>query len=119
MPWIETLRGKRDYAILAVLLGCGLRRAELAATTVRDLQQREEHWVFADLIGKGGHIGTVPVPEWIEKAVEDWLTVASITDGPIFRSINKAGRIAENGFSPKVIWTVISARRARPPELPA
>ena len=103
----DTLRGKRDYAILAVLLGCGLRRAELAATTVQDLQQREEHWVFADLIGKGGHIRTVPVPGWIEKAVGDWLTVANITDGPIFRSINKSGRIAETGFSPKVIWTVV------------
>jgi site-specific recombinase XerD len=50
------LRGKRDYAMVAVLLGCGLRRAELAAVQVADLQQREEHWVFADLIGKGGHI---------------------------------------------------------------
>jgi len=38
------LRGKRDYAMVAVLLGCGLRRAELAAAQVADLQQREEHW---------------------------------------------------------------------------
>src|SRR4051795_6031928 len=47
------LRGKRDYAMVAVLLGCGLRRAELAALSVHDLQQREEHWVFAGLVGKG------------------------------------------------------------------
>lgn len=53
-----TLRGTRDYAIVAVLLGCGLRRAELATVTVGDLQRREEHWVFADLIGKGGHVRT-------------------------------------------------------------
>lgn len=56
------LRGTRDYAMLAVLLGCGLRRAELATVNVGDLQRREEHWVFADLIGKGGHVRTVPVP---------------------------------------------------------
>ena len=49
-----TVRGKRDYAIVAVLLGCGLRRAEAAAVTVADLQRREEHWVFADLIGGSG-----------------------------------------------------------------
>ena len=40
-----TLRGKRDYAMVAVLLGCGLRRAELAGLTVDELQQREDHWV--------------------------------------------------------------------------
>jgi predicted cobalt transporter CbtA len=50
---VRHLRGKRDYAMVAALLGCGLRRAELPAAQVADLQQREEHWVFADLIGKG------------------------------------------------------------------
>jgi len=56
-----SLRGKRDYATLAILLGCGLRRAELTALRVEDIQQREEHWVIADLVGKGGHIRTIPV----------------------------------------------------------
>ena len=60
----DTLPGKRDYALAAVLLGCGLRRSEFAAVTVADLQRREEHWVFANLIGKGGHVRTVPVPDW-------------------------------------------------------
>lgn len=50
----SSLRGKRDYAMTAVLLGCGLRRAELAGLTVEDLQQREAHWVIADLNGNGG-----------------------------------------------------------------
>jgi site-specific recombinase XerD len=49
----ECLRGKRDYAMVAMLLGCGLRRAELAALSVQELQKREEHWIFADLVGKG------------------------------------------------------------------
>lgn len=39
-----SLRGKRDYATMAILLGCGLRRAELTALRVEDIQQREEHW---------------------------------------------------------------------------
>src|ERR1035437_3086245 len=45
---IASLRGKRDYATLAILLGCGLRRAELTALRVEDIQQREELWVIAD-----------------------------------------------------------------------
>src|ERR1700693_6044277 len=65
-PDADTLKGKRDRAILAVLLGCGLRRRELADLDFTHLQQREEHWAIVDLVGKGGHIRTVPVPEWVE-----------------------------------------------------
>jgi integrase len=103
----NTLRGVRDYAMVAVLLGCGLRRAEVASLGVRDLQQREEHWVFADLVGKEGHVRTVPVPFWIAAALQSWMERAKIADGPIFRAINKAGRIAAHSFSPKVIWGVV------------
>ena len=60
----ETLRGLRDRAILALLIGCGLRRAELVGLKTEDVQIREEHWVIADLIGKGKNIRTVPVPIW-------------------------------------------------------
>ena len=59
-PSGETLKGIRDRAVLALLLGCGLRRAELAKVDVRDFQQREEHWAIVDLMGKGRHIRTVP-----------------------------------------------------------
>lgn len=103
----ETLRDKRDYAIIAVLLGCGLRRAELAAVTMQDLQRREEHWVFADLSGKGGHIRTVPIPDWVAGALQAWIAEAAIIAGPIFRPINKASRIPSRGFTPKVIWEVV------------
>lgn len=108
----SSLRGKRDYAMVAILLGCGLRRAELAAVHIEDLQQREEHWVFADLIGKGGHIRTVPIPDWVAEAIRAWLTEARITEGAIFRAINKAGRVARHGFSPKVIWSVVKQAAA-------
>jgi len=64
-PDANTLKGKRDRAILAVLLGCGLRRRELTDLDFTHLQQREEHWAIVDLVGKGGHIRTVPVPSWV------------------------------------------------------
>jgi integrase len=70
---VGNLRGKRDYATLAILLGCGLRRAELATLSVEDIQQREEHWVIADLIGKGGHIRTIPVPDWVKAGIDAWM----------------------------------------------
>jgi len=40
-PDIAALRGLRDRAIFAVLLGCALRRSEVAALTVAHLQQRD------------------------------------------------------------------------------
>ncbi len=93
--------------MVAVLRGCSLRRAELASVTVQHLQRREEHAVIADLVGKGGHVRTVPVPAWVELALSTWMETANVTSGPIFRAINKAGRIASAGFSPKVIWGVV------------
>src|SRR5437660_12317707 len=60
----DGLRAKRDRSIIALLTGCGLRRAELVGLGLGDFQVREEHWVIADLIGKGKHIRTVPVPAW-------------------------------------------------------
>jgi integrase len=41
--------------------------------------------------------------------VDNWLTAAGISADPAFRAINKAGRIATSGFSPKVIWGVVKA----------
>jgi site-specific recombinase XerD len=107
-----SLRGRRDYAMLAVLLGCGLRRAELTGLRIEDLQLREEHWVIADLVGKGGHVRTIPMPDWVKAGVDNWVAAAGITTGPLLRSINKAGRIWGNGFSPKVIWGVVKDKAA-------
>jgi site-specific recombinase XerD len=78
----ETLRGKRDHAILAVLLGCGLRRAEAVCIRIEDLQLREEHWVIADLVGKGRHVRTVPMPGWVKDAVDEWTSAARDFLGP-------------------------------------
>ena len=60
---------------------------------LEDLQLREGHWIIADLRGKGGHIRTIPVPQWVKAAVDSWTVGAGITSGPLLRSINKAGRI--------------------------
>src|SRR6202043_4129998 len=59
------IKGKRDRALLAVLLACGLRRHELAGLTVDHFQQREGHWAIVDLCGKAGHVRTIPGPNWV------------------------------------------------------
>jgi hypothetical protein len=34
--------------------------------------KREEHWVIADLVGKGGHVRTFPIPTWVKSHVDAW-----------------------------------------------
>ena len=69
--------------------------------------------MIADLVGKGGHIRTVPIPTWVKTAVDTWTAAAVITPGPIFRAINKTGRVWGDGMSPKVLWDVVRAAAAR------
>ena len=106
-PGAETLKGKRDRALLSVLLGCGLRRRELAELTVDVLQRREDHWAIVDLIGKGGHIRTVPVPDWVKQTIDEWLSAAGIVSGRVFRCVCRAGKIRGNGMSERVVWHVV------------
>jgi len=83
--------------MVALLLGCGLRRGEALGLALESSQQPEEHWVIADLVGKGGHIRTVPMPAWVKTAVDAWTQAAGLTDGRVFRAINKAGRVWATG----------------------
>ncbi len=66
------------------------------------------------LVGKGGHIRTVPVPTWVKATIDTWTTAAGITHGAVFRAINKTGRIWGDGMTPKVLWDVVRAAAARP-----
>ncbi len=104
----DDIRSKRDRAMIAILIGCGLRRAELAALNLDRLQTRQGHWAIVDLVGKGGHIRTVPMPKWVKNAVDGWTTAASITSGCVFRAVSRAGTVWGSGISENVVWHVVS-----------
>jgi site-specific recombinase XerD len=103
----KQLRDLRNHAVLAILLGCGLRRAELVAVKIEDFELREEHWVLADLIGKGRHMRTIPVPNWVKSAVDAWTNAAKLHDGTLFRAIGKTGKVQGCGFTAKVVWSIV------------
>src|SRR5216684_1946520 len=89
-PDVSTVRGLRDRAILAVLLGCGLRRSEVAALTFAHVQQRDGRWCIVDLVGKHGRVRTAPMPVWVKVAIDAWTSTGCITDGHVFRAVNRA-----------------------------
>jgi len=106
-PDAERLKGKRDRALLSVLLACGLRRHEVVELTFDHLQQREEHWAIVDLIGKSGHIRTIPLPGWVRQLLDDWFSAAGISGGRLFRRVHRTGRIWGEGLTEKAVWHVV------------
>jgi integrase len=103
----RTLTGKRNRAMLAILLGCGLRRRELAELTFDSLQRREERWAIVDLVGKRRHIRTVPVPNWVKETLDAWLAATGISSGPLFRCVCRADKLWGHGISEKTVWHVV------------
>jgi site-specific recombinase XerD len=107
----EQLKGKRDRALLALLLASGLRRHEVATLTFGHLQQREGHWAIVDLRGKAGHVRTIPVP--VHGLLDTWTTVAGISTGSLFRRVSSAGRIWGEGVTEKLVWHVVKEFAAK------
>lgn len=106
VPDRSTVKGKRDYVILALLVGCALRRQELASLDVETIQLREGRWVLADMEGKGRRIRTVAIPIWVKHGINAWMTAAGIEEGSLLRSIRKGGKVGES-LSDWAVWSVV------------
>jgi integrase len=106
-PDVSTKKGLRDRAMLAVLLGCGLRRSEVAALTVKHIQQRDNRWCIVDLVGKHGRVRTIPVPTWVKVAVDAWLAAAELTEGHVLRPVGRGDRVLGDRMTEKVVWQLL------------
>jgi site-specific recombinase XerD len=95
-PPEDTLKGKRDRAILATLLYHGVRREELCRLRVRDMQSRQGVMHFR-IKGKRDKVRFVPIHAAAQRLVEDYLALAghaADTAGPLFRPV-KNNRTSE------------------------
>jgi site-specific recombinase XerD len=106
-PDITTVGGLRDRAILAVLLGCGLRRSEVAALTFTHLQQRDGRWCIVDLVGKHGRVRTMPMPTWVKVAIDAWTSSSDVTSDHVFRPVNRKGCVSGARLGEKVVWQML------------
>jgi integrase len=106
-PELATLKGKRDRAILALMIGCGLRREEVSRVSFEEIQQRDGRWCIVDLRGKHGRIRTVPMPPWAKAAIGAWAAAAGIATGPVFRGVNKGDHVTGDLLSSQGIWRCV------------
>ena len=107
-PDISTLKGLRDRAIIAVLLGCALRRSEVAALTMAHIQQRDGRWCIVDLYGKHGRVRrTIPMPAWVKVAIDAWTAPAGVVDGYVFRPVVRGDQMRGDALSEKVVWQML------------
>jgi len=106
-PDTGALKGLRDRAILALLLGCGLRRAEASSLTFEHIQQRDGRWVLVDLIGKRNKVRSVPMPNWTKQAIDEYASAAELTEGIVFRPLNKGGHITRERMSEQGIYNLV------------
>ena len=107
VPDGERLKEKRDRALLAVLLACGLRRHEAVELNFGHIQRREEHWAIVDMKGKAGHTRTIPMPGWVKNVVDQWIQAANITAGKLFRRVHKTGKTWGETLTEKAVWHVV------------
>jgi integrase len=92
----------RDRALLLVGFFCALRRSELVALAVEDLDRRPDGWIITIQRSKTdpyGHGQLVPLPTFHgplcpTAAIADWLEIAAIADGPVFRAVGSDHKIA-------------------------
>ena len=107
VPDRSTIKGKCDYAILALLVGCALRRQELAELDVEKIQMREGRWVIVDLRGKGGRVRTVAIPIWVKHAIDAWIIAGNVEDGRLLRPVLKGGKVKGETLTDWSIWSVV------------
>lgn len=111
----STLKGKRNYAMLAMMLTMGLRTIEVVRANIEDIRTKEDTTVLY-VQGKG-HIekdDIVRMPAHVEMAIRRYLSArnASNATDPLFASIsnhNNQGRLTTRSIRRIVKTTFISA----------
>jgi site-specific recombinase XerC len=89
-PDVGTPKGARDRAILAVMLGGGLHRSEVAALRWEHIHQRDGRWAVVDLMGKSCGVRSVPLGEWVKAAIDQWQSATGLeAEGNVFRPVSK------------------------------
>jgi site-specific recombinase XerD len=75
--------------------------------TVKHVQQRDNRWCVVNLLGKHGRLRTIPMPAWVKNAIDAWTAEAAVTDGHLFRPVNRGDQVSGERMSEKVVWQTL------------
>jgi site-specific recombinase XerD len=104
-PDQKTQQGRRDFVLLSLLVGCGLRRAEAVSITCDQVQPRDGVLCLCNLVGKGGKVRSVPIPRFAWEAIRLWIAEVGGT-GALLRSFTKQGTLNGQMDDSSVFWLV-------------
>lgn len=120
LPDRSTYLGKRDAAMLSLMVGCGLRREEIETLRWDHIQEREGRPCIVDLKGKGGRERTLPLPTWTVTDLDAWRAVSqgktrrliTIDEGVVGPGLTgsyvyDADRILQ-GISANYVWRLVT-----------
>ena len=118
----QTLRGMRDRALLLLGFAGAFRRSELVGLDVDNLTQRDEGLSIlipsskTDQEGIGQVVAIPRVPDspyCPVRGVLDWLVVAAISSGPVFRRVNRGDMVGESRLTAQSVALIIKALAAK------
>jgi site-specific recombinase XerD len=99
--------GVRDAAIIGVLYGSGLRRAEIVKL---DSSHYNQDGNELTIIGVKGRKDRLVLPDGAAEAIKDWLRLRRSHAGPLFCRVNKAGCVSPRRLSGQGIWHILWKR---------
>lgn len=113
LPDRSTLIGCRDAALLAILVGCGLRREEVLGLCWWQLQEREGRPMLVDIYGKGRKVRSVPVPRWAYQEIDIWRQARQPSENArIIVAIDSHGN-PTGALSGSGLWKIVSNYASR------
>lgn len=107
-PYASGAKGKRDQALLALLLGCALRSGEVVRIQLEEIERQGGCWVLTNVVGTRGNARIVLIPDWAKKALDSWIEISKIRDGAVFRAVDRSGNIADRQISPHSILPLVA-----------
>jgi site-specific recombinase XerD len=103
----RTPAGFRDAALIAILRGAGLRRAEVVKLDLKDFKDDGEIKVRS---GKGRVDRTVYLSPGAIALVNDWLEIRTKTPGALLCQVNKSGRVVQQRLTPQAVLFILQKR---------